>query len=129
MALLVDPWAHAATALQAASSGGSSGGGGTSFVPFLVLIALFLLAYVVFLRPARNRQRAAAEARRQVEVGNEVTTTAGLLATVVAVDDEAVTLEIAPGVHSRYLPAAILRVNNPEEPEEEPAVPDGTPSG
>jgi preprotein translocase subunit YajC len=88
---------------------------GSSIFPFVLLLGLFAVAYFVFLRPARNRQRAAVQARRQVEVGDEVTTTAGLIATVVAVEDDMLTLEIAPGVHCRYLPAAVLRVNGEDE--------------
>ena len=91
------------------SSSGSSYG-------FLILIAIFVIAYLVLIRPARNRQRAAMADRGKCEVGDEVTTTSGLIATVVAVDDDAVTLEVAPGVHCRYVPASIMRVNLPEEP-------------
>jgi preprotein translocase subunit YajC len=92
---------------------------GSGAYSILFLVAIFALVYVVFLRPQRNKQRKAAVARRQVEVGDEVTTTAGLIATVVAVEDDFLTLEVAPGVHCRYVPAAILRVNGPdEEPED-----------
>lgn len=101
--------------LSAASSGSSSSGKGSSIVPFLVLIALFAVAYFAFLRPARNRQRNAVQQRRTAEVGDEITTTAGLIATVVAVDDDFLTLEVAPGVHCRYLPAAVLRVNGEDD--------------
>jgi preprotein translocase subunit YajC len=109
----------------AATSGSTKKSG--SPLPFVILIGLFGVAYFAFLRPARNRQRAAATARKKTaEVGDEVTTTAGLIATVVAVDDEAITLEVAPGVHCRYLPAAILRVNGDEEVEPEPDAPDAS---
>ncbi len=106
----------------AATSSKSSGSSGFSI---LILVAIFALAYVLFLRPARNRQRAAATARRQVEVGDEVTTTAGLIATVVAVEDDMLTLEIAPGVQCHYLPASILRVNV-AEPEPDADGPDAS---
>lgn len=97
---------------------GSSGGGGShnSFVPILILVGLFLAAYLLFIRPARNRQMQAAAAKRQVTVGDEIITTSGLIANVVEVTDDYLTLEIAPGVHARYVPAAILRVNA-DEPE------------
>jgi preprotein translocase subunit YajC len=50
-----------------------------------------------------------------------VITTSGLLATVVSISDDEVTLEIAPGVHARFVPAAIMRSNTPEpEPTEHP---------
>jgi preprotein translocase subunit YajC len=114
--------AHLGGAIRATSTAASSSGKGGSAVPFLVLLGLFGIAYVAFLRPARKRQRAALEqqrdqdaARRTATVGDEVTTTAGLLATVVAVDDEYLTLEVAPGVHCRYVPGAILRVNRDDE--------------
>jgi preprotein translocase subunit YajC len=103
------------TVLAAAPAKKKSG----SSLPFLILIALFGIAYFVFLRPARARQRAAATKSKTVEVGDEVTTTAGLIATVVAVEDDVLTLEIAPGVQCKYLPAAVLRVNGPDvEPDE-----------
>lgn len=91
-----------------------------SLIPLLLILAV---GYFLFLRPARMRQRKAMETRTGVAPGVEVTTTAGLIATVVAVDDEdgTVTLEVAPGVHSRYVKGAIARVNTPfEEPPAEP---------
>lgn len=94
---------------------GSSGGGSGSW-SILILVGIFAIAYLVLIRPARNRQRAAAATRGKCEVGDEVTTTSGLIATVVAVDDDAITLEVAPGVRSRYIPGAIMRVNQPEPP-------------
>jgi preprotein translocase subunit YajC len=109
---------------QAASTGGSSGGGGGGggAIPFLVLIGIFAVVYLVFLRPASARRRAGVTARRKASVGDVVTTTAGLIATVVAVTDDEVTLEIAPGVHSRYLPQAIVRVIDDADSEDaEPA--------
>jgi preprotein translocase subunit YajC len=112
------------TVLAAGSTGGKSGGG--SSLSILVLVAIFALAYFLFLRPARNRQRAAATAKKKVEVGDEVTTTAGLIATVIAVDDDMLTLEVAPGVHCRYLPAAVLRVNTLAEDEPDADSPDAS---
>lgn len=111
------------TVLAAGSSGSGKSGGSLSI---LFLVAIFGVAYMVFLRPARNRQRKAAAVRKQVEVGDEVTTTAGLIATVVAVDDDMLTLEIAPGVHCRYLPAAVLRVNGPDEEPDDADAPDAS---
>jgi preprotein translocase subunit YajC len=102
--------------LLAVTSGGSSGGGGGGgLLGFLPLILILGVGYLLLIRPARNRQRKAMETRSAVEPGSEVTTTAGLIATVVAVDDDTVTLEVAPGVHSRYIKGAIARVNTPIE--------------
>jgi preprotein translocase subunit YajC len=109
-------------ALPNATSTGStsSGGGGGSLTPFLFPIVIVLAVYLLFIRPARSRQRAQVDARRQVEVGDEIITTSGLIATVAEVGDDALTLEIAPGVRVRYVPAAVLRVVS-DEPEPDPA--------
>jgi preprotein translocase subunit YajC len=115
------PFATNAIAILAAgSSGGSSGGGGgSSLFSFLPLILIVLVGYFLLIRPARNRQRKAMENRSAITPGAEVTTTAGLIATVTSVNDEddTVTLEIAPGVQARFVKGAIARVHSPLEPE------------
>lgn len=108
----------AVAALPAATGSTGSTKGGSSFVPFLILIVLFFIAYLIFIRPARNRQRAAVEARRKISPGDEIITTSGLIATVVEANDDELTLEIAPGVRARYVPAAVLRVLGDEPPAE-----------
>jgi preprotein translocase subunit YajC len=101
-----------------AATGGKGGSGIAGLIPFLLIA---VVGYLLLVRPARARQRAALNNRSNVEPGVEVTTTAGMIATVVAVDEDGtVTLEIAPGVHARFVKAAIGRVNTPPEPE--PAV-------
>lgn len=115
----------------AAKSSTSKGNPLTSLVPLLLILGV---GYFLFLRPARNRQRQAMQTRSNIEPGVEVTTTAGLLATVVSVDDDTVTLEVAPGVHSRYVKGAIARVNTPVEAPPaadtpEPETPDESPPG
>jgi len=100
-----------------------------------VLFGLILVAgYFFFIRPQRNRQRKALETKQAIEPGVEVVTTAGLIAKVVEMDDETVVLEVAPGVHSRFLRQAIVRaVEEPpaEEsiPAEEPATEPGPTAG
>jgi preprotein translocase subunit YajC len=96
----------------AASTGKKGGSSLLSFIPLLVIVGI---GYLLLVRPARNRQRRALENRSALEPGVEVTTTAGLLATVVAVEDDVVTLEIAPGVNAKFVRGAIARVNTPAE--------------
>jgi preprotein translocase subunit YajC len=105
--------AGVAAAQDAATKSNSSSIG--TFVLFAVLIAG---AYLLLVRPARARQRKAMETRQSLEPGAEVVTTAGLIASVVSIDDDTITLEIAPGVHSRFLKGAVARVNPPAVAEE-----------
>src|SRR5256885_2453827 len=93
------------TAPQAASS---SGGGSYTFL--IIIVVLFGLFYFVMIRPQRNRQRRVQEMQRQVVPGQRVRTTAGMYATVTAIDDDDVTLEVAPGVNVRFMRRAIMDV-------------------
>ncbi len=92
--------------------------GGSSAYLLIGLVVLFGLLYFVMIRPQRNRQRQATQTQRNVEPGTRVRTTAGMYATVIAVEDPDVILEVAPGVEVRFLRRAIMDV-----------VPDGTGTG
>ncbi len=103
----------------AASSSGSSLG---AIIPLVLIV---LVGYFLLVRPARARQREMSSVRSRITPGAQVQTTAGLLATVVSVEDDIVVLEVAPGVHSRYLAAAIARIITPEPMPETIEAPDG----
>jgi preprotein translocase subunit YajC len=94
--------------LAAASTTSKSGGG--SYLFLVAIVVLFGLLYFVTIRPQRNRQRAAAQTQRDIVPGTRVRTTAGMYATVVAVEDQDVILEVAPGVQVRYLRRAVMDV-------------------
>jgi preprotein translocase subunit YajC len=66
--------------------------------------------YFFMIKPARKRQQEAVQTQSSLRPGSEVRTIAGLFATVTEVEDDSVILEIAPGVHSRYLKSAIAAV-------------------
>lgn len=76
-------------------------------LPFVVLLIAF---YFLLLRPNRNRQQQMARMQAELAPGARVMTTAGLHATVVAVEDDSVLLEIAPGVQTRWARAAVAKV-------------------
>lgn len=73
-----------------------------------LLLPLALLALLFFSNSRRRRE--AATVQSALAPGSEIVTTAGLFATVVAVEDTAVVLEASPGVHTRWSRAAVARV-------------------
>ena len=113
--------------ILAAASTKSSGSG---YIFIVAIVVLFGLLYFVTIRPSRNRQRAAAQTQSQIQPGMRVRTTAGMYATVTAVEDQEVVLEIAPGVNARFLRRAVMDVipdpsQDYSQPEaEEPADPE-----
>ncbi len=77
----------------------------------LLFFALLVFGlYVLVIRPQRVRARALAEVRAGLEPGRRVMTTAGIHATVVAVEDGVVVLEVAPGVSMRFADGAVVRL-------------------
>jgi preprotein translocase subunit YajC len=113
--------------ILAAASTKSSGSG---YIFIVAIVVLFGLLYFVTIRPQRNRQRAAAQTQSHLQPGMRVRTTAGMYATVTAVEDQEVVLEIAPGVNARFLRRAVMDVipdpsQDYSQPEaEEPADPE-----
>jgi preprotein translocase subunit YajC len=101
------------TAAAAAASKSSSG----SFT-FLLLIALvFIGFYFLMIRPQQRRRQQAQQQQSTVSPGARVRTTAGMYATVSAVDGDDVILEVAPGVDVRYMKRAVMEVVSPGEAE------------
>jgi preprotein translocase subunit YajC len=76
----------------------------------LIIVVLVVLFYFVMIRPQSRKRRAVMEQQRAVQPGQRVRTTAGMYATVVAVEDDDVILEVAPGVESRFVKRAIMEV-------------------
>jgi preprotein translocase subunit YajC len=84
-------------------------------LPFLLI---FVVIYLFMIKPAKKRQQQTMETQNSLRPGMEVRTVAGLFARVSEVEDDAVVLEIAPGVHCRYLKSAIVAVLNTDEAED-----------
>jgi preprotein translocase subunit YajC len=78
---------------------------GNLLLPLLMAAALYWM-----FASSRRRQRDVQQVQSSVSAGAQVMTTAGLYATVVAVDGDKVTLETAPGQHSQWDKRAISKV-------------------
>jgi preprotein translocase subunit YajC len=89
---------------------GTSKSSGSGYFFLVIIVVLFGLLYFVTIRPQRRRQQAAQQTQRQLQPGMRVRTTAGMYATVAAVEDQEVVLEVAPGVNVRFLRRAIMDV-------------------
>lgn len=86
-----------------------------------MIVLLFGVMYFMMIRPQQKRRREAERMQSAIGPGDEIVTIGGLYGTVTSVDDETVTLEVAPGVHTRYARPAVARVVNPA-PKAEPVV-------
>ena len=84
------------SSLAAATSSSGAGLGN------LLIFALPILLIVFMFMTQRRRQRAVQDLQSNLKVGDEVTTTSGLLGRISAIDDTVVTLEVSPGVQVRF---------------------------
>jgi preprotein translocase subunit YajC len=87
------------------------------FLPLLIVLGAFMFF-------ASRRQKRAMQAtvnlHESLRVGDRVHTTSGLKATITALSDDTVDLEIAPGVMTTWMKLAIrdrIEPENPESPE------------
>jgi preprotein translocase subunit YajC len=102
--------------------------GGGSFTPLLLIVLLFGVMYFMMIRPQQKRRREAQAMQSALGPGDEIVTIGGLHATVVAVEDDVVTMEIAPGVHARYARPAIARVVSSQAAAEQAAAEEPVPA-
>jgi preprotein translocase subunit YajC len=83
--------------------------------------------YFLMIRPQQKRRREAAQMQSALGAGDSVVTIGGLHATVVAVEDDVVLVEIAPGVEVRFSRPAIAKVTRAENAAEEPVADETVP--
>jgi preprotein translocase subunit YajC len=79
----------------------------------IVVLVLAFGAMWLMTSRTRKQQRKAGDFRANLAVGQEVMTGSGLFGTIVAIDDESVTLESTPGNESRWIRAAVSKLVEP----------------
>ena len=99
--------------IAAAEAATSKSSGSSSFTFLLLIVVVFVGFYFLMIRPQRRRQQQVVQQQNTVTPGARVRTTAGMYATVIAVDGDDVVLEVAPGVEVRYVRRAIMEVIAP----------------
>jgi preprotein translocase subunit YajC len=83
-------------------------------LPMLLLFGLLGLMMYFMSRRQRRAVQQQQELQNSLEVGDRVMTTSGLYGTIVSTEDTTIDLEIAPGVETTWLRAAVREKVNPE---------------
>ncbi len=80
-------------------------------VAFLPLLLMGVVFYFLLIRPQSQRRRAQMQMQSDVQVGDEIVTTAGIYGTITEIDDDfgIVTVEVAPNTDIRMARAAIAQ--------------------
>jgi preprotein translocase YajC subunit len=101
------PFAASPLVLSAAAAATKSKGSSTTS---LLLIIGIVVLIVYALINGRRRAKTAQQSPAQIDVGSEIVTRGGLIATLVARTDDYVVLQLEDGTRARYLPQAVLRL-------------------
>ena len=75
--------------------------------PLLAFVITVGLMWALLIRPQQRRMRQHQSVVASLRVGDEVVTAGGIYGRVRSVDDEAMILEVAPGVELKVLRAAV----------------------
>jgi preprotein translocase subunit YajC len=84
--------------------------------PVIVLAVTLGLTWLLFILPQQRRIRAHQAVVARLQVGDEVMTTSGMFGTITALDDETVSLEIAPGTVARFARGAVAQLTTDATP-------------
>lgn len=82
-------------------------GGFLSFLPFIVIFAIF---YFLVIRPQRKRQKDHQNLVSALEKGNEVVMTSGMLGRIIRVEGDYIVLQVANDVEMTFQKAAVHAV-------------------
>lgn len=76
----------------------------------LPFVLIFVVFWLLLIRPQRKRQQELARTQGAVVVGDEVLLSAGIAGRVAEAGDEFLQLEISPGVEMRVARQAVVRI-------------------
>jgi preprotein translocase subunit YajC len=94
----------------------------------IVIVALFVLLYLLILRPQRRRTTDQLQMQDTLQVGDEVITAGGIRGEVRQLDEDVLKVEIAPDIVVRVDRRAIAAVVSEHEDDTD-ALEEGEPEG
>ena len=98
--------------LLTGTTGTTGGDTGSLIITVLMLVAVFVVFYFFGIRPQKKQEKAAAQMRNSLQVGDEITTIGGIIGKVVSIKDETCVIETSrERTKIRILKSAISRVD------------------
>ena len=87
-----------------------SGFGGGGLVGLLPMVLIFVIFYLLLIRPQQKRAKQHKLMVAELSKGDEVVTNGGTLGKITGVDDNFVTVEVAEGVRIKVQRAAVAQM-------------------
>lgn len=83
------------TPAYAGALGDAGAGGYQALLPLLLMFAVF---YFILIRPQQKKQKSHREMLQNLKTGDQIVTSGGLFGTIVAIDEQKITLRVAENV-------------------------------
>ena len=97
--------------------------------PLFMMIPIYLIMYMLILRPQQKRQKQHQEMVKNVRRGDTVVTNGGMIGKITkVVDDDQIEVEVADGVRVRQMRSMVADVRAKGEPVKESAKEEGASS-
>jgi preprotein translocase subunit YajC len=91
--------------------------------PLIFIAVMVGLMWLVVIRPQRRRTSELSAMIATLSVGDEIVTAGGMYGLITAIDDDVLTVEIAPDITVRVARGAITGVINSEQKDNEAEAP------
>ncbi len=98
------------SALIFAMSAGGAEGGGNPLTMFVPIIMVFIVFYLLLIRPQQKKQKAHQQLLSELSKGDKVVTNGGMYGTISDAKDHVVILKIAENVKVEVVKSAIATV-------------------
>lgn len=85
--------------------------GGGGFASLFFLIAIFVIFYFFIIRPQSKKQKEIQRKVSEMEKGDKIVTSGGVVGKLVSSDEESALIEVDEGVKIRFMKNAIVDVN------------------
>jgi len=72
------------------------GAGGSTSLPLLLLLPMFLLMYLLMIRPQQKRQKQWQAMLASIKAGDRVTTAGGIRGIILSIKDDVIVIRVAP---------------------------------
>ncbi|MEA3279740.1 MAG: preprotein translocase subunit YajC [Thermodesulfobacteriota bacterium] len=106
-----------AYAMGQGGAGGQGAGGFSSFIPIILMFAIF---YFLLIRPQQKKQKDHRTMIGSLKKGDQIVTTGGLYGRITGISDTVITLEIAEKVRVKVNRSSVTALNQPAQQPQQP---------
>lgn len=101
-----------------AQAAAAPGGAASSLISFVPIVLIFVIMYVLMIRPQQKKMKQHKTMLEAVRRGDQVVTGGGLIGKVTKVGEGEVEVEVAPNVRVRVVKSTLTQVVSKTEPAE-----------